>query len=85
MVIHAEIPEAHCRFILMEHALRLLPHIQMFFPDGKKNGDVLLPHNMALPEDGILDHSGDNLCQIVAEHMSDRVLRSDKFHYALLL
>src|SRR5699024_52070 len=66
--------------IFMEHAFLLLPYIEMFFSHGKQHRDILFCHRVALAEDRVFHHARYDLCDIVAEDASDRILGSDKFH-----
>ena len=64
--------QALSRLVLMEHPLGLFPDIEVVFPHGEQDGHVLLSDNMALTEPGVFGDAGDDLGQIVAEHMPPR-------------
>ena len=67
-------------FILMQHALLRLVHIQMFLAHLQKGLDVFLPHDMPLAENGPFVPSGHDAGDIVTEHAADSVLDVNGFH-----
>ena len=67
-------------FVLVEHAFRLFPDIEVILSHGEQDGDIPLRHDMALAEPGILGDAGDDLGEVVAEHMAHRVLCFNELH-----
>ena len=70
-----------CRIIFMEHPFLLLPHIQMLFPHGEQDRDVLFRDDMPFPEYRVLHHARDDLGNVMAEHAADCIFCSDQFHF----
>lgn len=67
-------------FVLVEDAGLLLPDVEILFADGEQHGDVLGLDDMALAEAGTLELAGNDLGNIVAEHLPCRVFGADEFH-----
>ena len=67
-------------FVLVEDAGLFLPDIEILFADGEQHGDVLGLDDMALAEAGTLELAGNDLGNIVAEHLPCRVFGTDQFH-----
>ena len=67
-------------FILVEDAGLLLPDVEILFADGEQHGDVLGLDDMALAEAGTLELAGNDLGNIVAEHLAYRVFCFHQFH-----
>ena len=65
------------RLILVQHAFFLFPDIQIFLAHRQKYRNILLRHDMAFPEYRILCYSPDDLCDIMADHMTYRIFCSD--------
>ncbi|MPM62802.1 hypothetical protein SDC9_109680 [bioreactor metagenome] len=64
----------------MEHSGVQLPDVQIFLAHGEEHGNVLLRHHVALAEPGALVFAGDNLGQVVAQHMAHGLSRLDQLH-----
>ena len=85
VLVLAQGPQPLRRLVLVEHARRLLPHVQVLLAHGEQDGDVLLPDHMALAEPGVLGDAGDDLGQIVAEHVPHRAAGVNQLHIQSLL
>ena len=68
----------------MEHSLLLLPHVEVLFAHGQQHRDVLRGDDVALAEPGILGDTGDDLGQVMAQHMAHRLTGFNEFHGAYL-
>ena len=71
-------------FILMQQVFTLFPNEQVFLAHRAKHRNVLLRNNMSLSKPSILRHPYDNLSQVVAQHMPDRLGKRYFFHNNLL-
>ena len=72
-------------FVLVEDAGLFLPDVEVFFADGEQHGDVLGLDDMALAETCALELTGNDLGNVVAEHLACRVFGTNQFHVCLLL
>ena len=72
-------------FVLVEDAGLFLPDVEVFFADGEQHGDVLRLDDMALAETCALELAGNDLGNVVAEHLACRVFGTNQFHICLLL
>ena len=72
------------RFVFMEHSLLLLPHVEVLFAHGQQHRDVLRGDDVALAEPGILGDAGDDLGQVMAQHMAHCLTSFNEFHGAYL-
>ena len=72
-------------FVLVEDAGLFLPDVEVFFADGEQHGDVLGLDDMALAETCALELTGNDLGNVVAEHLACRVFGTNQFHICLLL
>ena len=68
------------RFIFVQDAGLFLPDVEVLFANAQQNRDVLGLDDMALAEPGALELAGDDLGDIVAEHLACRVYGTDQFH-----
>ena len=69
-----------CCLIFVHHGLIIFPYIYGVFSDAKQHRYILFCYNMPLAKNRILFHIGDNLCDIVAEHLSDCLRCLHKLH-----
>ena len=77
-------PKRFSPHLFMEHPFLLLPHIELVLADGQKHRNVLFRHNVSLPENRILRHATDDLCDVMAQDRSFRIHCFDEFHDDLL-
>ena len=68
------------RVVLMDHPRRHLPDVQVFLAHGEKDGDVPGSDGVALAEPGALKLAGDDLGQVMAEHMAHGIFCFDELH-----
>ena len=71
-------------FVLVEHAGRLFPYVQVLLAHGQQHRDVLRRDHVPLAEPGVLRDAGNDLGQIVAEHVPHRVAGVDQLHESSL-
>ena len=76
----ADLAENLRPLVLVEHALRLLPDVEVLLAHREQHGNVLLPDHMTLAEDGVLGDAGDDLGDIMAEDMAHCLGRLNQFH-----
>ena len=84
MLVAAQLTQALGRLIFMEHSLLLLPHVEVLFAHGQQHRDVLRGDDVSLAEPGILGDAGDDLGQVMAQHMAHRLTGFNEFHGAYL-
>ena len=80
VIIFAQAAQDARTVVFVEHPCLLLPDIDVILAHGEQHRDILLGDNMALAKPRVLCDTFDDLCHIMAEHLSDRVLRPDLFH-----
>ena len=69
-----------CCIVLVQHGFIVFPDVNVLLAHAEQHGDILLADDMALAEHRILGHTGDDLGDIVAEHLPDRILHAHQFH-----
>lgn len=85
VLVLAQRPQALGGLVLVEGARLLLPHVQVLLAHAQQHGDVLGGDDVALAEPGVLGDAGDDLGQVVAEHMAHRVLGVYQLHGVTIL
>ena len=68
------------RIVLVQHVFVIFPDVDVLLAHAEQHGDILLADDMALAEYRILGHTGDDLGDIVAEHLPDCILHAHQFH-----
>ena len=78
---------AVCRVVFVELILPQLPHKQMLFAHAEQHGNIGLFHYVALLKAHTLKArfvvnalTGNNLSHVVAQHVPDRIFRSNLLH-----
>ena len=67
-------------FVLVQDAGALLPDIEILFANGEQHRDILRLDDVPFAEACSLELAGNDLCDVVAEHLPDSVFGTDEFH-----
>lgn len=81
----ADLPQDLCRVVLMELCLVIFPHIQVVLPHAEQYGDIFRLHDVPFAEHRVFHHTGDDLGDIMAEHLPYRVFCANQLHNPSLL
>ena len=84
VLVLAQDPQPLGRLVLVEHAALLFPHVQVLLAHGEQHGDILFRHHVSLAEPGVLGDAGDDLGQIMAEHVANGPPGVDELHIVFL-
>ena len=79
--VHADIPQDIGRVVFVEHALVIFPDIDRVLAHAQQHRHILRPNHMALAEHRVLRHTADDLGDIMAQDLSDRVLSLHQLHW----
>ena len=66
--------------VLVKHILVVFPDVDVFLAHAEQHGDILLADDMSLAEHGVLGDARDDLGDVMAEHLPDRILHAHQFH-----
>ena len=77
VLIDGELAENAGGIIFMHHVLIDFPDVDRILSDRKQDRDIFLRDDMSLTEYGILGHAPDDLCNIMAQDLSDSIFCFD--------
>ena len=80
MLVHTNVAQNLCRFIFMQDIFVLFPDINVFLAHAEQNGNIFLRDDMPFTENRVLGHARDNLRDIMAEYLSDRLGGFNQLH-----
>ena len=66
--------------VLVQHVLVVFPDVDVLFAHAEQHGDILRADDVPLAEHRVLGDAGNDLGDVVAEHLSDRVLNAQQLH-----
>ena len=68
------------RIVLVQHVFVIFPDVDVLLAHAEQHGDILLADDVPLAEHRVLGHPGDDLGDVVAEHLPDCILYAHQFH-----
>ena len=78
--VPADVPQNFRRLVFVEHGVVVLPDVKMLLAHRQQHRDVLRLDDVSLAEHRAFTFAGDDLGDIVAQHLSHGVLSFHQFH-----
>ena len=80
MLPHAQIAQNGRRVVFVQHVFVLLPNVYMLLAYAEQHRDIFLADDVSLAEHRAFPFAGNDLGNIVAQHLSHGVLSFHQFH-----